>query len=189
MSINWQAKYQVGLPYERYLAQYARPEKDLPRWQEVYGRVRFTADQRTVLSLLVRRMNVLCIVGAWCGDCVDQGPILQQIVEASEGKVDLRFLDRDDHQDAQAEVALCGGHRVPVTVFLSEDFHECARVGDRTLAKYRQMAAQRVGWSCPTGLGGEDGLLAAATQEWVDHFERVGLMLRLSPRLRGRHND
>jgi len=189
VSIDWQAKFEAGLPYERFLAQYARAQKDLPRWQEVYSRVQLTADQRLVLSAMVRSMNVLCIAGAWCGDCVDQGPILQRIAEASAGKVDVRFLDRDDYPDAQAEVALCGGHRVPVTVFLSEDFHECARVGDRTLATYRRMAAERVGWSCPTGVGSEDGLLAAATQEWVDHFERVHLMLRLSPRLRKRHGD
>ena len=189
MSVHWRTTFEAALPYQPFLAKYARPQKDLPRWQEVYDRVRLTADQGLVLSAMARSMNVLCIVGAWCGDCVDQGPILQRIAEASGGRVDLRFLDRDDYPDAQAEVALCGGLRVPVTVFLSEDFHECARVGDRTLAKYRQMAVERVGWSCPTGLAGADGLLAAATQEWVDHFERVGLMLRLSPRLRELHND
>ncbi|HVW38728.1 MAG TPA: hypothetical protein VHB99_15545, partial [Pirellulales bacterium] len=62
--------------------------------------------------------------------------------------------------------------------------------GDRTLAKYRQLAAEQLGASCPTGLVVPDRpLLEAVTQDWLDEFERVQLLLRTSPRLRKLHGD
>ena len=134
-------------------------------------------------------MNVLCLAGAWCGDCVEQCPILQRLAEGSSRCVDLRFLDRDEHPDVQAELSICGGKRVPVAVFLSEDFYECARFGDRTLSTYRVMAASLAGAACPTGHAFDDDLQQAQVQEWLDQFERVELMLRLSPCLRRRHED
>ena len=83
-----------------------------------------------------------------------------------------------------------GGARVPMVVFLSEEGSEAARFGDRTISKYRQMAQAQLGPSCPTGLvAPADELIAAVTQDWLDIFERVHLMLRLSPRLREKHGD
>jgi len=33
--------------------------------------------------------------------------------------------------DVARELAICGGNRIPVVVFLSEDFFECGRYGER----------------------------------------------------------
>jgi hypothetical protein len=52
------------------------------------------------------------------------------------------------------------------------------------------MMAQMFGPSCPSGLtlpAGED--LAAVVQDWLDEFERVQWLLRISPRLRQSHGD
>jgi len=77
-----------------------------------------------------------------------------------------------------------------VVVFLSEDFFECGRYGDRTLSKYREMASTLLGAACPTGIIKPDSsLLEAVTAEWLAEFERIQLMLRLSQRLRTRHGD
>jgi len=75
-------------------------------------------------------------------------------------------------------------------LFLAEDGSPCGRYGDRALAKYRDMAAALEGAACPTGLVAPSrSLLTDVTQEWLDQFERVQLMLRLSPRLRQKHGD
>ena len=85
---------------------------------------------------------------------------------------------------------ICGGNRVPVVVFLSEEGRFCGVYGDRTLSKYRQMAAEQLGPSCPTGIRPpSQDLLDEATQEWFAEFERVQLMLRLSGHLRRVHGD
>lgn len=187
--IDWKAKFEQALPYGPFLDKYAEPLSGKPRWQRVYDQVMLHEPQRHLLAGFIRRMNVLCLVGAWCGDCVEQGPILQRIAESSPSCIDLRFLDRDQHPDVQAELSICGGKRVPVAMFLSEDFHECARFGDRTLSTYRVMAAHLSGAACPTGLGFDTDLREAQVQDWLDEFERVQLMLRLSPRLRHQHGD
>ena len=85
---------------------------------------------------------------------------------------------------------LNGGYRVPTVLFLAEDFELCAILGDRTLSRYRAIAARQLGPSCPVGIvpPGDDEL-AATVQDWVNECERVQLMLRVSPRLRQLHND
>jgi hypothetical protein len=83
-----------------------------------------------------------------------------------------------------------GAARVPMVVFFSEEGNEAARFGDRTLSKYRQVAKDHLGASCPTGLVAPPAeLIAAVTQDWLDIVERVHHMLRLSPRLREKHGD
>ena len=134
-------------------------------------------------------MPVLCLAGAWCGDCVNQCPTFDHFAAAAPA-IRLRFLDRDAHPDAQEALRINGGNRVPVVVFFSEDGQEAARFGERTLSKYRQMMLEQAGASCPTGITlGNDPLLAQVTQDWLNEFERVQWLLRLSPRLRQKHND
>ena len=83
-----------------------------------------------------------------------------------------------------------GGQRVPVIVFLSEDWNEVFRYGERTLSIYRKMAADQLGPACPTGLvPPADEALQTLPAEWLAEFERAHLILRLSPRLRARHGD
>jgi len=55
---------------------------------------------------------------------------------------------------------------------------------------YRRKAERELGPACPVTIGPQDGNEAAVEiQEWLDTFERVQLMLRLSPPLRRRHGD
>ena len=79
---------------------------------------------------------------------------------------------------------------MPVVLFLSEDNFQVGWYGDRTLAKYRKIVADEFGQVCPTGLVPEPkSLLADVTQDWLDEFERIQLILRTSGRLRKLHND
>ena len=82
------------------------------------------------------------------------------------------------------------GTRVPTVIWCAEDFEFCALLGDRTLARYRAMAARQLGAACPLpGAPVAADEAAATVQGWIDEFERVQLMLRLSPRLRQLHGD
>jgi hypothetical protein len=186
--MNLYQKFGQALPYADFLARYGT-DAHKTRWQSVHDQIRLTPAQRELLGSFTRKMNVLCLAGAWCGDCSGQCPAFQHFALAAP-VIDLRFLDRDDHPDAQAELKINGGDRVPVLVFFSEDGHEVARYGERTLSKYRQMMKDQGGAACPTGLVlPGDSLLAAVTQDWLNEFERVQWILRLSPRLRKVHGD
>ncbi len=185
---DFASRYAGGLTYEAFLEQHGTDEHRR-RWQSAYEAITLTSAQRKLLESFRREMQVLCLAGAWCGDCVYQCPIFDHFARATP-TVGLRFQDRDADAELTAELSVCGGQRVPVVVFLNEDGQPVARYGDRTLSRYRQMAAEMLGPSCPTGLVLPEGeALAAIVQDWLNEFERVQLLLRLSPRLREKHGD
>jgi thioredoxin-like negative regulator of GroEL len=135
-------------------------------------------------------MNCLVVSGVWCGDCIQQIPLLARIAEANPAKVRLRVVDRDEHRDLSGQLRINGGDRVPVVLFLAEDFELCSVFGDRPLSRYRALAARQLGPSCPTGIVLPPADEVAATlQDWLNEVERVQWMLRLSGRLRQKHGD
>jgi hypothetical protein len=134
-------------------------------------------------------MPVVCLCGAWCGNCINQCPAFDHFARASVA-IDWRFLDRDARSEVAEALSINAGRRVPVVVFLSEDGYEVSRYGERTLSIYRKLAIDQLGPACPTGLvpPAQDAI-ALATSEWLDEFERAQLILRLSPRLRQKYGD
>jgi hypothetical protein len=186
--MNFAAKFAAGLEYQPFLNKYGSDEHRR-RWAAVHEAVRLSPQQRDLLGGFVREMKVLCLAGAWCGDCVNQCPIFDHFGAASP-RIVIRYVDRDADAELAEGLKICGGSRVPVTVFLSEDDQPVGWYGDRTLSKYRQIAIEQLGSSCPTGIAPPDrSLLDAVTQDWLDEFERVQLLLRTSPRLRKLHDD
>jgi hypothetical protein len=185
---DWSSVFAEALPYTSFLDRYASAgQRD--RWQSMHARFSLTVEQKELLASFSRRMPVLCVAGAWCGDCINQCPVFDHFSRAS-AQIDLRFLDRDVQPEVRSELAINGGHRVPVVVLLSEDWFEVARFGERPLSTYRRMAAESLGPSCPTGFVPPPAdAISALTTEWLNEFERSQLILRLSPRLRARHGD
>jgi thiol-disulfide isomerase/thioredoxin len=182
------AKFEAALPYARYVR--TGTDEQQRRWKQVYDATRLAPAQTQLAAGFARDMKVLILSGIWCGDCVQQCPLLQRVAEANPGRIDLRLLDRDQHRDLTEQVRINGGDRVPVALFLAEDFELCAACGDRTLNRYRALAVKQLGPSCPTGITApEKGELEATLQDWLNELERVQLMLRLSARLRQKHGD
>jgi thiol-disulfide isomerase/thioredoxin len=181
-------KFEQGLPYDPYVATGSPAHREA--WARSRARIGLTDAQRALLGSFTRRSPVLVLSGTWCGDCVQQCPVLHAIEQAAPQAVLLRFLDRDRHLDLAEQVRICGGLRVPTVLFLDEDFGFVSILGDRTLSRYRIMAARHLGSACPLpGAALPDDEIAACVQDWVNEFERVQLLLRLSPRLRERHGD
>ena len=181
-------KFETALPYDRYVAT-GTPEQQR-RWQQFHQSVRLTDAQRQLLGSFTRETKVLVVSGVWCGDCVQQCPFLDHIAAANRAKLDVRFVDRDAHKDLSGSLRINGGDRVPVALFMAEDFELCGTFGDRTLSRYRALAQKQLGAACSTGLfGPAEDEVADTLQDWVNEFERVQLMLRLSGRLRQKHGD
>lgn len=183
----WRAEFAKALPYRAYLD--ASPENHRTKWEEMATRIVVPDAQREVIGQFTRRMPVLCLSGVWCGDCVRQGPMFQAIA-ALNPAIDLRFAERVDDSALANELRINGALKVPVVVFLSEDFYELGRFGDRLLTVYRRMARTQLGAACDTGLIAPPAdELAAELVEWADIFWRMQLILRLSPLLRERYGD
>jgi len=178
--------HESGQTYEAYLG--SDPGRALP-WRENDTRTQLSDTQETLLSSFVREMKVIVLSGIWCGDCSAQGPMLAAIAHASE-KIDLRWLDRDATPEFSSHLAINAGHRVPAVLFMAEDFEPVSVFGDRTLSRYRSIAARQLGAACdiPGSVVPRDEY-NETMQEWLNEFERVQLLLRLSARLRQKHGD
>ena len=183
----WRETFDKALSYEDYLN--ASPETHRAKWRAVEAKVAVPDQAREIVGGFKRRLNVVCHSGVWCGDCSRQGPMLMRLA-ACNPCIDLRFVERVDDSRLSDELRINGALKVPVVVFLSEDFFELGRFGDRLLTAYRRNARAQLGPACDTGLvapGADE--LAAEVQEWIDIFERMHLVLRLAPLLRERYGD
>ncbi len=183
-------KHAAGLRYEQYLA--TDPIRSR-QWRDRTREFAVAAQHRVLLAGFSRRMPVICISGMWCGDCAVQCPMLAAIA-AESPMIDLVFLDRDQHRDLSDEVRIAKGNRVPTVIWLTEEFEFVHLLGDRTLSRCRQIAQAQLGAdfgaACPlpdSSSPADDS--AAVLGEWVNEFERVHLLLRMSPHLRQLHGD
>jgi thiol-disulfide isomerase/thioredoxin len=180
-------KHQFALPFDAYVSRGAAHQRE--SWRASHDRVLLTGEQAALVSSFRRQMNVIVLSGLWCGDCAQQCPLLARIAEPNP-LLDVRFLERDEHGDLQDKVTINGGRRVPVVVFCAEDFQLVSWYGDRTLSRYRAVAALKLGAACPLpGAPVPSDELAATLQDWLNEFERAHWILRLSPRLRDKHGD
>ena len=185
----WKEHFGHAQAYDAYL-EGVEPDK-AAKWAAMTKKIpTLNEEQKKRITGHNRRLNILVYSGSWCGDCVRQGPMFHQIAEAVGAEADLRFVERDSSEELQDELRVLGALRVPVVVFITEDFHEIGRFGDRLLTVYRAKARNELGAACSTGLvAPPTDELVAELNEWVDIFERMLLMARLAPSLRARYGD
>lgn len=183
----WRTLFEQASDYETYLA--GSKQEYVQRWRDSEERVpALSEEQLKRLRGYGRKLNVLVYCGIWCGDCARQGPLLKELTDAIGDEARIRFIERDASPELKDELRIVGATRVPILVFLSEDFWEMARFGERTLSVYRAKVAREIGREFDAGI-----LSPKARErelaEWVEIFERVLIMLRLSPPLRRRYGD
>lgn len=182
------AAFADGLPYAAYLATGNPDQRE--KWSAAAARIALTSGQRALVAAFTRRINVIVLSGIWCGDCSSQCPMLAKIEEANPKSVGVRFLDRDTHKALAEQVRICGGLRVPTVIFANEEFDFVSILGDKTLARLRAVAARKLGPACPLpGATDPAEEVDATLEDWLNEFERVHLLLRLSTKLRAKHND
>ncbi len=180
--------FRDAVPYPNYVA--TGNDRERAAWTRTGAALpKLPDDVQIRLDPAGRIVNVLCLSGIWCGDCVRSVPIVARLADAAGASVDFRLVDRDAIPELRDELRVLGAMRVPIVLFLTEDFHEIGRYGDRPLTVYREKAATELGAACPLPGSADGGALAAETEEWLDVFERMILMARLAPPLRARHGD
>jgi thioredoxin-like negative regulator of GroEL len=181
-------QFAAALPYDGYVA--TGTEEHQRRWKQVYDATKLSTHQQQLIASFSRQVNVLVVSGIWCGDCVQQCPLMEKIAQANPKRIALRLVDRDVHKELSSQLKINAGDRVPVVLFLAEDHELCGVFGERTLSRYRAIARKQLGASCEIAIAPPDqDELAATLQEWLNEFERIQLMLRISPRLRQKHGD
>ena len=159
-------------------------------WNDRYRLLELDAAQHETVGRFGRSMRILCLTGRWCGDCALQGAAFARIAEAAHGLIDLRFLERgDDTAELAVGAMINAGTRVPVTWLMAEDGAPAARMGDRTLSRYRSMARKALGDDANVHAAPPADPIRTVGLEVLNEVERVQWLLQLSPRLRQLHGD
>ena len=74
-------KHEAGLGYADYVAT-GKPQQQQD-WQTIYDQASLTEAQAALLGSFTRKLNVIVLSGIWCGDCVQQCPLIQRIAEGA----------------------------------------------------------------------------------------------------------
>jgi thiol-disulfide isomerase/thioredoxin len=133
-------RFDQGMTYEEYKAQMTRNQD------------RFAANERGVALApadleafrdLPWPLHVLVLAEDWCGDVVDNLPILGRIAQES-GKLDLRVFLRDKNLDLMDQYLNQGTFRsIPTFVFFDDQFNEVGRFIERPESVTERRARRR----------------------------------------------
>lgn len=133
-------RFEQGMTYEQYTAQMTRNQE------------RFAANERDLrlepadlapFEALARPLNVLVLAEDWCGDVIDNLPILGGIARQT-GKLDLRVFLRDQNLDLIDQYLNQGQFRsIPVFAFFDENFDELGYFVERPASVTARRASQR----------------------------------------------
>src|SRR5579864_6787288 len=117
-------QFEAGMTYAQYKAQMTRNGE---QFEQNEKDLQLSSDDAQAFSNLAHRLNVLVLAEDWCGDVIANLPIIGRVAEASQGKLNLRILLRDQQPGEQVmnEHLNKGQYKsIPTVIFLDEDFRE-----------------------------------------------------------------
>jgi hypothetical protein len=114
-------RFEQGMTFDAYKAQMTRNRE---RLEENERTLELAPDALQFFKQLPQTLHVLVLAEDWCGDVINNLPILARLAEGS-GNLNLRIFLRDQNLDIMDQYLKQGQHRsIPVFVFFDEDFRE-----------------------------------------------------------------
>jgi hypothetical protein len=146
-------RFEQGLTYDAYKAQMTRNQE---RFAANEQQLALDPADLAAFQHLPQPLNVLVIAEDWCGDVINNLPILGRIA-AESGKLNLRVFLRDQNLDLIDQYLKEGKFRsIPVFVFFDDQFREIGRfierpasVTERNEAYRQQMYAEHPEFGSP----------------------------------------
>lgn len=121
-------RFEQGLTLQQYVDQMAMNKE---RFVQYLDDLTLTPEDRVALERLVRPLNVLVITEDWCGDAIDNLPVLARMLEGHP-HIQMRVFLRDRNPDVMEQFLKHGRYRsIPVFAFLDEAMNEVARFTER----------------------------------------------------------
>jgi len=121
-------QFEKGMTWEEYKAQMTRNRDRLEANEQT---VVLDPDDVQFFSQLPNPINGLVLVEDWCGDVINNIPVVTRLAEAS-GKLNLRFLLRDQSLDIMDQYLNRGQFRsIPLVVLFDQDFRELGHWHER----------------------------------------------------------
>jgi len=97
---------------------------NVQRMNRVDKTASLTAELSATIAALKGRYNFLVITEGWCGDAAQIIPVFNKIASASSGKIDLKFVLRDQNIPLIDAHLTSGGRAIPVLIILDEQFEQ-----------------------------------------------------------------
>lgn len=133
-------RFEQGMSYDAFKAQMTRNQD---RFQANEQALALDPADVTVFTNLPQPLNILVLAEDWCGDVINNLPILGRLA-AESGKLNLRVFLRDQNLDIMDQYLNQGQFRsIPVFVFFDEQFHELGRFTERPASVTERNARQQ----------------------------------------------
>ena len=139
MSIT-KARFDQGMSYKAYKAQMTRNRERLEANEQA---VELAAADLAYFQHLPQSLNVVALAEDWCGDVINNLPVLGQLAAAS-GKLNVRVFLRDQNLDITDQYLKDGQFRsIPVFVFFDANFRELGHWIERPARIHELLMAMR----------------------------------------------
>ena len=143
--IDYKKYFEKAISYEAYLENFqkeigigtlSRFAQYLPQNWQRQSRLdrKFNLSDELIQAIdnIKRPLNWLVITEHWCGDASQINPIINKIAEASDGKINLRFVYRDKNEELIDEHLTDGRSRsIPILIELDDSFKFIKSYGPR----------------------------------------------------------
>jgi hypothetical protein len=139
-------RFEQGMSYEQFKQQMTRNQE---RFEANERALQLASDDLAALSGLPQPLDVLVLAEDWCGDVIDNLPVLGRLA-ADSGKLELHVFLRDQNLDLMDQYLNQGQYRsIPVFAFFDHQLNELGRfierppsVTERRAQSRRELAAQ-----------------------------------------------
>jgi hypothetical protein len=133
-------RFEQGLTYDEFKARMTRNQE---RFAASEAAVALGADDLAAFRRLPAPLNVLVLAEDWCGDVIDNLPVLGRLAEAS-GKLNVRVFPRDANPDLMDQYLNHGEYRsIPVFAFFDEQLNALGHFIERPESVTQARAARR----------------------------------------------
>ena len=133
-------RFEQGLTYDQFKAHMTRNQE---RFEENERQLQPDPADLAAFNMLLRPVRVLVLAEDWCGDVIDNLPILGRLA-AESGKLDLRIFLRDQNLDLMDQYLNQGQYRsIPVFVFFDDAFQELGVFTERPPSVTERRATKR----------------------------------------------
>lgn len=125
---NFQNEISIGdeSPFAQYLPQNWQRQSRLDR------KFKLSEELQLLIDKITTPKNWLVITEHWCGDASQINPIINRIAEASNGKINLKFIYRDENEDLiDAHLTDGKSRSIPILIQLDKDFDLTKTYGPR----------------------------------------------------------
>lgn len=117
-------RFESGMTYDAWKAGMTRNRE---RFELLEGRVEIVPEDLAAFRRLPNPLNVLVLAEDWCGDVINNLPVLGRLA-AESGTLNLRVFPRDQHPDLMDQYLNQGRYKsIPVFAFFDDDFREIGR--------------------------------------------------------------